>query len=237
MNRVGIRTARRGASGAVLAMVALVGVRSSLPVREAHRERSTRPTMPVWPRGASYAVGPVATPAMGAAVRPLPLGATAADSIGASGPPSAVAPVRVTIPSLGVDSGLDALGIETDGTIAVPNRFDRAGWFTGAPAPGQAGPAVILGHVDSWTGPAVFFRLRQIVPGASVVVARANGSHVSFRVTGLETVPKGAFPSAAVYGPVPDAELRLITCGGPFDARTGHYRDNVVVFASAVAGS
>jgi hypothetical protein len=144
-------------------------------------------------------------------------------------------PTTVRVPSLGIRSRLTDLGVAADGTVEVPADYDLAGWFTGGPRPGQRGPAVILGHVDSRSGPAVFAEVDQLVPGDVIEVDRADGSTVAFHVDRLEQVPKDQFPSAAVYGPVPGPALRLITCGGEFDAATGHYRDNVVVFASPVA--
>jgi sortase (surface protein transpeptidase) len=139
----------------------------------------------------------------------------------------------VTLPSIGVTSPLEHLARQDDGTIAAPVDFDMAGWFSAGPQPGQPGPAVIAGHVDSKTGPAVFYRLRDLQPGDPVEVRREDGRVVTFRVTRLEQHAKDEFPSEAVYGPVPDAELRLITCGGEFDRSSGHYLDNLVVFAVA----
>lgn len=145
--------------------------------------------------------------------------------------PAAV-PVRLTIPSIGVSSSLVRLGIAGDGTLEVPTDFQRAGWLRAGPAPGERGPAVIAGHVDSKAGPAVFARLGELRPGAEVDVRRADGRTVRFTVDGSEQVAKKRFPTDDVYGPVPGPVLRLITCGGSFDPASGHYRDNIVVFAS-----
>ncbi len=144
-------------------------------------------------------------------------------------------PVRLRIPSVGVDTPLPRLGTAADGTVEVPSDFAVAGWYADGPRPGQAGPAVVLGHVDSRSGPAVFFRLTDLEPGAQVHVDRADGSTVSFRVTDVLTVPKDAFPTELVYGPTLAPVLRLVTCGGPFDRAAGSYRDNVVVSAEPVA--
>ncbi|MBO0830570.1 MAG: class F sortase, partial [Actinobacteria bacterium] len=122
-------------------------------------------------------------------------------------------------------------GLAADGTLQVPTSTSVAGWYTGSPHPGGIGAAVIVGHVDSRSGPAVFFRLRQLQPGQPVYVRRADGSNAVFRITDVRQYAKAQFPTASVYGPVPDAELRLITCGGVFDAATGHYLSNVVVSA------
>ena len=164
-------------------------------------------------------------PSVELAGRPAPTGVTAARDLAPS------VPIDVTLPTIGVTSPLEHLARLADGSIAAPADFDRAGWFDAGPQPGQPGPAVIAGHVDSHTGPAVFYRLRELQPGDPIEVRREDGTTVTFRVTRLEQHPKAEFPSEAVYGPVPDAELRLITCGGEFDRSSGHYRDNVVVFA------
>ena len=163
------------------------------------------------------------------AVRPVPTGV--APGSGRSASP----PVAVSLPTIGVRSDLEQLPLLPDGTIGAPADFDQAGWFAAGPEPGQPGPAVIAGHVDSYTGPAVFYRLRELQPGDPIEVTRADGVVVTFTVTRTEEHPKDEFPSEAVYGPVADAELRVITCGGDFDRRTGHYLSNLVVFAVASA--
>jgi sortase (surface protein transpeptidase) len=145
--------------------------------------------------------------------------------------PAVAAPVRLRIPSLGVDSPLDRLGRQADGSVGVPERPGVAGWYASGPRPGQPGPAVILGHVDSRTGPGVFARLRTVRPGTVVRVDRADGTSAEFRVTGLVRVPKDRFPTDLVYAPTLDATLRLVTCGGRFDRARGSYRDNVIAFA------
>jgi hypothetical protein len=140
-------------------------------------------------------------------------------------------PVRVRIPSIGVDSPLVQLGVDGDGALVPPTDFARAGWFAEGPTPGEMGPAVLAGHVDSRDGPAVFFRLRDLVAGAEVLVDRIDGTTVRFTVVDAARYPKDAFPTEDVYGPTPRAELRLITCGGEFDRDRRSYRDNVVVTA------
>ncbi|MBC3762534.1 class F sortase [Quadrisphaera oryzae] len=149
-----------------------------------------------------------------------------------AGLPSTVpAPTALRIPSLGVSSPLVRLGIRPDGSLEVPADAQRAGWFAQGVAPGGVGPAVIAGHVDSRTGPGVFAHLAGIGVGALVEVGRADGSTAEFVVTSVQQVAKDAFPTQSVYGPVAGPELRLITCGGAFDQSTGHYVDNVVVYA------
>ena len=138
-------------------------------------------------------------------------------------------PVAIRIPSLDVRSDLIPLGLADDGTIEVPPTAQQAGWFTGSPAPGSPGAAVILGHVDSHTGPGVFHRLQELDPGAEVLVDSSAGV-LSFVVSHVQQVPKDEFPSDAVYQSVPEPALRLVTCGGTFDHQSGHYRDNIVVY-------
>lgn len=142
-------------------------------------------------------------------------------------------PVRLRIAAIGVSSSLMALGLQSDGTMQVPPGAFPAGWYTGGPTPGQLGPAVIAGHVDSG-GPGVFYRLRSIRPGNLINVTRADGSNPAFRVTRVRQFPKNQFPTKLVYGNIDHAGLRLITCGGSFDSQSGHYDDNIVVFASLV---
>ena len=144
-------------------------------------------------------------------------------------------PVALRIERIGVQTFLTRLGLAADGTLEVPEgkEFDLAGWYEGGPAPGATGPAVIAGHVDSATGPSVFFRLDELAPGDLVEVLRADGSFARFRVERTERYAKDQFPADRVYAPTPTAELRLITCGGDFDTSERSYRDNVVVFASS----
>lgn len=168
-----------------------------------------------------------AGPAVELATRPSPHG-VAPISTRADSPP-----VAVSLPSIGVQSELERLVLLPDGTIAAPLDFGQAGWFAAGPQPGQAGPAVIAGHVDSYSGAAVFYRLHELQPGDLIEVRRQDGAIVSFRVTKLEQHAKDQFPSEAVSGPVAGSELRLITCG-QFDRQTGHYLSTVVVFAVAV---
>jgi sortase (surface protein transpeptidase) len=141
-----------------------------------------------------------------------------------------VEPVRLSLPTAGIDTALIDVGLDASGTLGAPAQ--AAGWYREGPTPGAPGPAVLTGHVDDADGPAVFFRLDEVAVGDPVVIERADGTTTRFTVTGVQRHPKGDFPSVAVYGPTPDAQLRLITCGGEFDRTTGSYRDNVVVFAA-----
>jgi len=146
--------------------------------------------------------------------------------------PEVAAPVRLRIPALAVDSPLQRLGRQADGTIAVPKSPDIAGWYERGPRPGQAGPSVILGHVDSRDGPGIFLNLARLPRGAVVKVDRADGSTIAFRVTKVSRVAKTSFPTDLVYAPTLEPTLRLVTCGGSFDETRGSYRDNVIAFAA-----
>jgi Sortase domain len=140
-------------------------------------------------------------------------------------------PVRIEIPSIGVRAPTIRLGLNPDRTLEVPTDSGDAGWWTGGSRPGESGPAVIVGHVDSHTGPAVFDRLSELRKGDKVVVVRRDGSRARFTVQGSERFPKDEFPTARVYGRTDGPTLRLITCGGAFDSSTGHYVDNTIVYA------
>jgi hypothetical protein len=143
-------------------------------------------------------------------------------------------PVSVSIPEIGVRSKLLSLGLNSDGSIAVPSlatSADKAAWYKYSVTPGQIGAAVIEGHVDSYEGPAVFYRLGELRPGNRIDVTLANGITAVFLVTGVREYAKDKYPAEMIYGPTNYAALRLITCGGDFDAATHHYLSSVVVFA------
>jgi hypothetical protein len=150
-------------------------------------------------------------------------------------PPSE--PTHVRIPSIEVDSALVGLGLQDDGRMEVPPGAFPAGWYTGAPTPGELGPAILAGHVDHGGRAGVFSRLHDLQPGDAVEVSREDGTTVVFRVTQVEQHPKDTFPTVAVYGDIDHAGLRLITCGGPFDRRVRSYEDNIVVFAELDPGA
>lgn len=149
---------------------------------------------------------------------------------GCSRPALVGSPIRVRIPAIEVDTGLERLTLGSNGELTPPVSYDLAGWYGEGVIPGDAGPAVIAGHVDSLRGPAVFYRLHELVPGDGVTVLR-GGVWVAFRVVAVEQYPKDEFPSERVYRPTPDAELRLITCGGEFQPGRLSYKDNIVVYA------
>jgi hypothetical protein len=144
-------------------------------------------------------------------------------------------PRELIIPAIGVRTRLVRLRRTAAGSLQVPATTKVAGWYTSSPRPGAIGTAVIAGHVDSYRGPGVFFRLRRLHRGAAVYVRRADRTLVEFRVTAVRRYRKVRFPTTAVYGPAPQPELRLITCGGTFDPARRSYLSNVVVYA--VAGS
>lgn len=150
-----------------------------------------------------------------------------------------VPPVEVVIPSLGVRSRLVDLRLERDGALQVPVDYARAGWYRDGPYPGDAGgpPALVVGHVDSDRGPAVFYRLHQLRSGDRVSVRRKDGSTAVFLVYGAKQYSKDSFPGRVVYAPSVRAELRLITCSGEYDRARRSYSDNYVVFAALDAAA
>jgi sortase (surface protein transpeptidase) len=135
---------------------------------------------------------------------------------------------------VGIDATVVPVGLDQAGRMEIPPP-SLAGWYRLGPAPGAVGPAVLVGHVDSRTGPAVFFRLRGVRVGDEVTVKREDGSSSRFVVTGVTVVNKAAFPSRAVFGPTGQAGIRLVTCTGPFDPSSGHYVDALIVWGTATA--
>jgi sortase (surface protein transpeptidase) len=181
-------------------------------------ESAVAPTEPTWGNDRRAAVGSPPTPqAQHAETEP---------SV------RAIQPVRVRIPAIGVDAPVIELGLNADDTLEVPADFDEAGWWTGGSEPGAAGPAVVVGHVDSRAGPAVFYNLHVLRRGDVIELLDGSGDKVRFGVQRLERHPKDAFPTAAVYDNTPRPTLRLITCGGAFDSTARSYVDNVIVFAT-----
>ncbi|MCG5446080.1 class F sortase [Micromonospora sp. NIE79] len=175
----------------------------------------------------SAADAPVGAP--GAPLSPQP---------GRGGSDSPAQPAELSIPSIGVRSPLVDLARQSDGALPAPTDYQRAGWYAGGPMPGERGgpPAVIVGHVDSDTGPAVFYRLRDLAVGSEVQVRDIAGSVLTFQVYRIEEYAKNTFPADAVYARSDRAELRLITCTGTFDRRAGSYRDNLVAYAALAGG-
>ena len=143
-------------------------------------------------------------------------------------------PVRIVIPTIAVNADIEPLHRAADGTLGVPPHWNDAGWYADGVVPGQQGPAVIVGHVDSRTGPAVFYHLPRLRHGDEVLVETSDGQSHRFVVDTTHAFSKTGFPTQPVYGPTPLAELRLITCTGSFDRATHNYSENLVVTAYAV---
>jgi sortase (surface protein transpeptidase) len=173
-----------------------------------------------------------ALPRTRVAAFPVPTGRIAAPPL-PSDTRQVAAPVSLSIPEIDVSTKLIRLGLTASGALQVPSSTSVAGWYTGSSRPGAVGPAVIAGHIDNYLGPGIFFRLIELHRGDRVYVRRADGSLTVFTVTAVHMYAKDAFPTQAVYGATPDAELRLITCGGVFDPARKSYLSNVVVYAVA----
>jgi hypothetical protein len=177
---------------------------------------------------ASGAAGPVPTRATSTEQRMLTPRLTGGTQAVSDAPP-----VQLIIPAIGVRTRLIRLSVRSTGALQVPSTTNVAGWFDDGPAPGQPGPAIIAGHVDSIKGPGVFFDLSQLRQGDRVYIRRADGTMAVFTVAVVHMYLKTSFPTALVYGPAPGDQLRLITCGGTFDYQRRSYLSNVVVFAVA----
>lgn len=173
-----------------------------------------------------------------------PTPSPSASSLGSAGrmqdPAAAAAPqdvsgvvvTGVSIPAIGVNAPTQLLSRDADGVLLPPTNWTSAGWYADGTLPGQKGPAVIAGHIDSATGPAVFARLGDLKAGDAVTVSLSDGRTVRFTVDHAIDVPKNDFPTEAVYGPTPEPELRLISCYGTYNHAIGHYNDNIVVYAT-----
>ena len=143
-------------------------------------------------------------------------------------------PVRLKIPKLSIDASFETLGLQKDNTIEVPKGYDTVGWYTLGATPGDIGPAVILGHVDSKAGPAVFYSLGQLNKGDRFSIYREDGTEAVFEVDALERNSQDAFPTEKVYGPIGYAGIRLVTCSGVYDHETRRYSNNLVVYGHLV---
>jgi sortase (surface protein transpeptidase) len=212
MTRSRSRRAALVAAGAVLAVLGLAGCGAEAPQGRYAGVSST-----VAPAGADLPAEGLAAARRFRSVR---------------GYRATALPVRLEIPGIGVSTALERLGRAPDRTVEVPSEWQVAGWYAEGPRPGDPGSAVVLGHVDSRSGPAVFYRLDELGRGDRVEVVRADGSRARFTVDRTERYEKDRFPTADVYYPTLTPMLRLVTCGGPFDLASGHYRDNVIVFAT-----
>lgn len=183
--------------------------------------------------GGTSTAPPAPFPPAPAALAPAPSLGPVAPLTGPSGGRTA-RPVALMIPAIDVSTRLVYLGLTSAGTLQVPADPAVAGWYTGSPRPGAIGSSILLGHIDSRRGPAVFFKLSRLRPHERVYVRRADGTLALFLVDSVRWYVKSQFPTAAVYGPTPNAQLRLITCGGVFDRHLKSYLSNVVVYATAV---
>lgn len=143
-------------------------------------------------------------------------------------------PTRLRISKIDLDTTFVSVGRKIDGTMETPSRYDIVGWYTGAPTPGEIGPAIIVGHVDRVGGIAIFWRLRELLPGDIFEVDRADGKTVKFKVDEVKQLPQDGFPTEEVYGNINYAGIRLITCGGIFNRQSRQYSDNTVVYGSLV---
>ena len=171
----------------------------------------------------ALAVPPVAPPAQapGTAAPAQPAVVQAAD------------PVRIRVPRVGINGAIVPLDV-VNNSLSVPTAFENAGWWRDGPEPGEPGPAVIAGHVDSRTGPAVFYRLRELRAGDQILVDRVDGTTATFVIERMEQHNKNSFPNQSVYGDTADSQLRLVTCGGAFDTAAHRYVDNIIAYARAV---
>ena len=224
-----MRDGRRSLIVTVAAGILAVSGATVIAVALAAQKHAPQP-----PLSAAGSLGPSAVPPT------MPLARSSPDPVpkvvGPVLPPSK--PISIDIPAIGVHSALQYLGLTAQHTLQVPApgpHYNEAAWYKYSSTPGSLGPAVILGHVDSAAqGPSVFFNVGNLRPGEKVLVTRADGLVAVFRVDGVRRYPKNRFPTRLVYSNTDRAALRLITCGGPFDYATGHYVDNIVVFASLV---
>lgn len=182
---------------------------------------------------------PAVAASAGPEAPPAPTGVPTAAQGPVQRPGSGAAPVAIDIPSINVSGPVNSVGLNPDRTLEVPAPgplYDQAAWYRGSPTPGRVGPAVILGHVDSArNGPSVFYDLGRMSVGDRVTVTLADRSVRTFAVDAVRQFPKDDFPRFEVYGDTAGPELRLITCGGPFDSAARNYLDNTVVFARLVS--
>ncbi|GIG91804.1 class F sortase [Plantactinospora endophytica] len=228
----------RVAGAGLVALLALVGagligaaLNSPDPLRPPQPSAGAAPDRPAAVNPATRpdldAPSPTPDASGGASATPVPAGRVLTRS----------EPIKIMISRIGVDATIMPLGLNSDGMVQVPPlaKAELAGWYQLGPTPGEPGNSVIVGHVDSKEiGPAVFFRLGALLPGDTIEVIRRDGSLATFAVDGVKSYPKRAFPTELVYGPSEAPGLRLVTCGGDFDERTGSYPDNIIAFAKLV---
>jgi hypothetical protein len=218
------------AGGVLLAVAGLLAVLIGVRAQHHAPQPPASAAIPV-------AVSPATTSAPGSGA---PAGAPSAPAPAATKGPvlAAAAPLRLAIPAIGVDSDVHALGLNPDRTVQVPplSKDSYAGWYKNSPAPGELGPAIILGHIDSAKyGPGVFYRLGALRQRDTISITRADHTVAVFQVVRVVEYPKDHFPTLDVYGNTDNAALRLITCGGKFDLSAHSYEDNIVAYASLVS--
>jgi hypothetical protein len=221
------RNTRRRYVGGLAVLLVLAGI-VVLVVGIRGQNHAPQPSPAAAITSASAPVSAAAGTASTSAPAPVPRGPLLARST----------PTRLQIPAIGVSSSLLQLGLNKDRTVQVPplSKDSKAGWYTGSPTPGQLGPSLLLGHVDSAEyGPGVFFKLGALHRGDTVDVTRADATVAVFRIDRVASFPKDHFPTLEVYGDTSNAQLRLITCGGKFDFSARSYENNIVVFASLVS--
>ncbi|MEO6021028.1 MAG: class F sortase [Knoellia sp.] len=228
---------RRGVFAAVVTVVLLVlggGITArALTAPGPPPQPDTSQAQAAAPSPTASASSDSAPAAPNAPTTPKPAGPAA--NFGALMAPSE--PVALRIPSIEVSTkGLVDLNLDNNGELEAPQKAQQAGWYAGGPTPGEFGPSVIAGHVDSSRQPAVFYNLGKLKKGAKAIVERKDGTTATFVVDRVARYPKAEFPTSEVYGDTGGrAELRLITCGGKIDPKTGHYADNIVAYAHLVS--
>ena len=230
------RVTTAGAADAAMLMVPLVSGCAGAPDSSPTVPSATSPTTSLNEQASPGTTGELGAPALppGDEALAQPNGEALAQPYNAAAavPVASSVPVRIQIPSIGVDSDLMGLGLQSDGTMEVPQGGFPGGWYTGSPTPGELGPSIIAGHVDWGGSPGVFYRLRELASGDSITVTREDGSVTVFVATDIRQYPKAEFPTQTVYGDIDHAGLRLITCGGAFDSSASSYDDNIIAYAA-----
>jgi sortase (surface protein transpeptidase) len=235
---------RRGLIATAVAAVLVVGGGTAIGVAVSAQESAPSPPPSAAGTASASAAGttspsPSASPNVPG---PSPSSGDAKEAPATHGPTmDASRPVSISIPAIDVHSSMIDLGLTKKGTVKAPQPgpdYGKAAWYTGSPTPGELGPSIIEGHVDSAkNGPSVFFKLGNLRPGNHVRVKRRDGKTAEFAVTSVIEAPKDHFPTVRVYNDTDHAALRLITCGGSFNHETGHYRSNIIAFAKLVGSA
>ncbi|KOV35374.1 peptidase C60 [Streptomyces sp. XY431] len=228
------RLLRAGMGAAAVGLLLIYNSVDSVPAEDAAAAGAAPPAAAASAAPGPAPGSPAATgPAAPASTAPAAAGPAPAAPVKAAAPLKRSKPTRLRIPQLNVDAPFTELTLSPAGQLNAPPPDDKnlVGWYRDGVTPGERGAAVVAGHVDTTKGPAVFLLLSLMLPGNKVEVRRADGTVAVFSVDAVETFAKDAFPDQKVYGKTPDAQLRLITCGGTYDKKRRDYLDNVVVFA------